>query len=94
MQSPTGDVLVLTKTRFYFFFHRPRTYVTPRGISLGFCAVYNTSDAKILSEFHEFFCGMVLVGGFKPLLMGAKIGFIDFPPDSEHLKQFIVGFHA
>ena len=97
--TPQGDVIVITKTRFYFFFTRPRTSVMPHGFSefgrrLGFQAVYRTSDPNILSEFHDFFVGCVAAGGFEALMIGAKAGLIDFPPGQEHLRDYIVGFHA
>jgi hypothetical protein len=97
--TPQGDVIVITKTRFYFLFTRPRTSVMPYGISefgrrLGFQAVYRTSDPKILAEFHKFFVACVAAGGFEPLMLGAKMGVIDFPPGHEHLRDYIVGFHA
>jgi hypothetical protein len=99
VSTPQGDVIVLTKTRFYFFFSRPRTSVMPYGVSEfgrnpGFQAVYRTSDPDILAEFHAFFAGCVAAGGFETLMLGAKIGFVDFPPGHEHLKNYIVGFHA
>lgn len=97
--TPQGEVIVITKTRFLFFFQRPRTSVMPMGFSefgrrIGFQARYNTSDPRVLAEFHEFFVGMVAAGGFEPLLLGAKIGFIDFPPELEHLRSYIIGFNA
>lgn len=97
--TPQGDVIVITKTRFYFFFRRPRTSVMPHGFSkfgrrLGFQAVYRTTDPKILAEIHEFFVGCVAAGGFESLMLGAKMGLIDFPPGKEHLRQYITGFHA
>jgi hypothetical protein len=54
-----GEIIVITKTRFLFFFSRPRTSVMPMGLSefgrrLGFQAVYRTSDPDILADFHRF----------------------------------------
>jgi hypothetical protein len=97
--TPQGDVVVITKTRFYFFFNRPRTSVMPIGFSefgrqLGFRARYNTNDPRILAEFHKFFVNCVAVGGFQPLLLSAKNGLIDFLPGLEHLRNYIIGFHA
>jgi len=97
--TPQGEVIVITKTRFLFFFQRSHTSVMPMGFSefgrrIGFQARYNTSDPSVLAEFHEFFVGMVAAGGFEPLLLGAKIGFIDFPPELEHLRSYIIGFNG
>jgi hypothetical protein len=97
--TPQGDVIVLTKARFLFVFSRPRTTVMPDGVlefvrRPGFQAVYSTSDPIILAEFHAFFVGCVAAGGFEPLMLGAKMGFIDFPPGQEHLRDHIIGFHA
>jgi hypothetical protein len=94
-----GDFTIITKSRFCFFFTRPRTSVMPYGFSefgrrLGFQTRYNTSDPEILAEFHYFFVGCVAAGGFEILLLGAKHGFIDFPPEQQHLKNYIIGFHA
>ena len=64
------------------------------GRKLGFQAVYRTSDPDILAQFHAFFVRCVAAGGFEPLMLGAKRGVIDFPPGQEHLRDYIVGFHA
>jgi hypothetical protein len=71
----------------------------PYGVSdfcrrLGFQAVYRTSDPKILADFHAFFVGCIAAGDFEALMLGAKMGLIDFPPGQEHLRVHIVGFHA
>jgi hypothetical protein len=73
--------MVITKTRFLFFFARPRTSVMPHGFSefgrrIGFQAVYRTSDPDILAEFHAFFVGCVAAGGFEPLMLGARDKFL------------------
>jgi hypothetical protein len=99
VSTPQGDIIILTKTRFYFFFSRPRTSVMPYRVSEfcgnpGFQAVYRTSDPDILAEFHTFFVRCVAAGGFERLMLGAKMGFVDFPPGHEHLRDYIVGFHA
>lgn len=98
--TPEGDVIVTTKTRFYLFFKRPRTYVVPEGFSgfggqLGFAVRYNTCDPKILAELHKFYVDCIALGAFQPLLYGAKTGIPDyFPPHDEHLKKYIIGFNA
>lgn len=97
--TPQGDIIVITNIRFFFFFSRSRTSVMPHRVSefgrkFGFQAIYRTSDPEILAEFHEFFVGCVAAGGFEPLMLGAKVGFIDFPPGQEHLKGYITGFQA
>ena len=97
--TPQGEFMVITKTRFLFFFDRPRTSVMPMGLRefgrrLGFQARYRTSDPSILAELHSFFVVCVAAGGFEPLLLAAKMGLIDFPPGQEHLKDYVIGFHA
>ena len=99
VSTPQGDIIILTKTRFYFFFTRPRTSVMPYRVSEfsrkpGFQAVYSTSDPDILAEFHAFFVGRVAAKGLESLMLGAKMGFMDFPPGQEHLRDYIVGFLA
>jgi hypothetical protein len=94
-----GEVTVVTKTRYCFFFTRPRTSVMPVGLSrfgmkLGFQARYRTSDPEILADFHDFFVECIAAGGFEALLLGAKHGLIDFPPWKAHLRGYIIGFHA
>ncbi len=94
-----GDVIIITKTRYCFFFNRPRTSVMPSGLSefgrrLGFQARYRTSDPAILADFHDFFVECVAAGGFEALILGAKNGLIDFLPWKEHLRGYIAGFHA
>jgi hypothetical protein len=84
--TPQGDVTIITKTRFFFFFSRPRTSVMPHGFSefgrrLGFQAVYRTSDPAMLAEFHAFFAGCVAAGGFEPMMLGVKMVSLTFPKD-------------
>jgi len=59
-------VLVTTKTRFYWIFARPRTYVTLEGLRgpLGFTARCNTCDQQILEEFHQFWVKRLAYGEF------------------------------
>ena len=45
---------------------------------LGFQAVYRTADPEILAEFHEFFVSCVAAGRFERLMLGVKMGLIDF----------------
>lgn len=97
--TPQGEVIVITKTNYLFFFQRPRTSVMPMGLSdfgrrIGFQARYKTSDPGILADFHQYFVLMVAAGGFEPLMAGAKIGFVDFPPEYAHLREHIIGFNA
>lgn len=89
-------ILVTTKTRFYGFFTRPRTYVVPEGFSgpLGFQARYNTCDPKILEQLHRFWIEQVAFGRFETLLAGSKQGFIEFPPEFEHLRPYLIGFNS
>ena len=94
-----GEIMIITKTRHMFFFTKPHTSVMPMGFSdfgrrLGFQAVYRTTDSSILQQFHEFWVAMVAAGGFEAYLMGAKMGVVDFPPDVQHLRGYILGFHA
>jgi hypothetical protein len=64
------------------------------GRRLGFQVVYNTSDPDILAELHEFYVLCVAAGGFEALMIGAKMGFADFPDEKKHLAQYVIGFHA
>jgi hypothetical protein len=94
-----GDIIVTTKTQFLHFFNRPHTSVMPFGISefgrkLGFQVLYNTSDSDILAELHEFYVLCVAAGGFEALMIGAKMGIVDFPDDKKHLEKYVIGFHA
>ena len=91
--------MIMTKTRYLFFFSRPRTSVMPMGFSdfgrrLGFWAVYRTSDPIILAQFHQFWIAAIKAGGLEPSLIAAKLGIIDFPPELEHLRGYIAGFNA
>jgi hypothetical protein len=94
-----GEIIIITKTRHLFFFTKPRTSVMPMGLSEfgrrpGFQAVYRTTDSSVLQQFHEFWVTMVAAGGFEAYLMGARMGLVDFPPDAQHLRGHIFGFHA
>jgi len=94
-----GDIIVMTKTRFLHFFKRPHTSVMRFGLSefgrkLGFQVRYNTSDPDVLAELHEFYVLCVAAGGFEALMIGAKMGIVDFPDDKKHLAQYVIGFHA
>ena len=96
--TPQGEVIVITKTKFYFL-NRPHTSVMPMGFSdfgrkLGFQARYNTDDPQVLADFHKYFVLMVAAGGFNAMMVAAKIGFVDFPPEFEHLRNHIIGFNA
>ena len=87
-----GDIIVMTKTHFLHFFKRPHTSVMPFGLSefgrkLGFQVRYNTAAPAVLAEFHEFYVGCVAAGGFDALMIGARMGFIDFPDDKKHLAN-------
>lgn len=97
--TPQGHVPVITKTRFYFFFTRPRTSVMPFGLSkfgrqLGFQAIYNTSDPKILAELHRYWVVSVAVGEFRSLLTATKTGSVRLSKDFEHLQNYIIGFRS
>src|SRR5262249_41378234 len=97
--TPRGEIMIITKTRWLFLLTKPRTSVMPMGFSdfgrrLGFKAVYRTSDQVILRQFHDFWVAVVAVGGFEAYLMGAKMGLVDFPPEFQHLRAYILGFHA
>lgn len=99
VSTAQGEVIVSTKVKYLFFFHRPRTSVMPMGLSefgrrIGFQARYKTSDPGILADFHQYFVLMVAAGGFEPLMAGAKIGFVDFPPEFAYLREHIIGFNA
>ena len=94
-----GDVIVTTKIRFLFVFSRPHTSVMPFGVSefgrqLGFQVHYNTSDPDILAELHEFYVYCVAAGGFKALMVGAKMGVVDFIEGKKHLAQYVAGFRT
>jgi len=94
-----GDIIVMTKTRFLYFFNRPHTSVMPFGVSefgrkLGFQVRYNTSNPDVLTEFHKFYIGCVAAGGFEALMIAAKMGILDLPDDKKHLAQYVIGFHA
>lgn len=97
--TPDGEIMIITKTRQLFFFTKPRTSIMPMGLSdfgrrLGFQAVYRTKDPDILKQFHAFWVTIVAAGGFEAYLMGSKMGAVDFPPGFEHLRGYILGFHA
>ena len=94
-----GDIIVITKTKFLYFFNRPHTSVMPYGLSefgrkLGFQARYNTSDPAILAKLHEHYVLCIAAGGFQALMVGAKLGIVDFPDDKKHLAQYVTGFNA
>ncbi len=96
VQTTQGEVIVITKVKFLFFFNRPRTSVMPMGTSdfgkrIGFQVRFNTSDEEILKQLHEFFVMMMSAGGFEPYLVGAKMGIIEFPSEYEHLKSHVIG---
>ena len=96
---PKGDVMVMTKTKFLLFFNRPRISVMPYGVSdvrkrVGFQVVYNTSEADVLAELHDFWVTMIAGGGFDAYCAASKMGMIDFPPEREHLRKYVIGFRG
>lgn len=91
--------MVTTRTRWCFFFNRPRTSVMPFGKSKserqsGFQALYHTSDPIILAGFHHFRAASVSGGHFQSMMKAAKNGFVHFPAGLAHLENYIVGFRC
>lgn len=64
------------------------------GRRLGFQARYRTSDEAILKQFHDYFVARINEGHFDVLMLDARNGDIDLPPEQEHLRKYLTGFHA
>ena len=97
VHTSKGDIIVITKDRFLFFFNRSRTSIMPYKISdfgtkIGFQVRYNTSDVNILQELHELYSLLIAAGGFESLMIGAKMGVVDFPDEKKHLTRYVVGY--
>lgn len=94
-----GEISVTTDIGFFGISKKPRTSVSPVGFSkfgwkLGFQAVYCTSDIMALLELHNLWRRMVQFEDFEMLVSNAKNGRVEFYPNDEHLKKYIIGFHA
>ena len=60
--------------------------------TLGFQIHYNTTDSRILAEWHEMLCGLVGQGLFAFLRDSARHGYFPYPEGKEHLAQHVKRF--
>jgi len=89
-----GDFLVLTKASYLLFMTVPRSSVMPfrTGDFLstpGLQIQYNTSDPRILTEWHEMLCTLIGKGLFRVLCECARVGYFPYPEGKEHLEHHV-----
>ena len=92
-----GDFIVFTKTSYLFFMSLPRSSVMPFRTgdfvsTPGFQVQYNTSDPRILAEWHEMLCGQIAKGLFRFLSDSVRVGLFKYPEGKEHLQQHVKRF--
>jgi hypothetical protein len=94
IESEGQEFIVFTGTSFMFFWKRPRTSVMPFRtknfvVSPGFQLQYNTTDSKILTEWHELLCEQIGSGLFAFLADGTHPASYPLPQSKEHLRRFV-----
>ena len=58
----------------------------------GFQIQYNTSDPRILTEWHEMLCSLIAKGLFRFLSDSARVGYFPYPEGKEHLQDHVKRF--
>ena len=97
IETANGTFMVLTKTRYLFFFNMPRSSVMPQGAAQfvatpGFQVHYNTVDARVLSEWHNLLCGMLRQGLFYSLSQTTRFGSFPYTEENKHLAKYVKRF--
>lgn len=97
VETENGTFMVLTKVRYLFFFHMPRSSVMPYNTAQyvstpGFQVQYNTVDPRVLSEWHNLLCGMLRQNLFQSLSESVQFGPFPYPEDKKHLAQYVKRF--
>jgi hypothetical protein len=97
VSSDDRDFMVITKTTYLVLLFLPRSSVTPYRIGSfaaapGFQVHYNTTDSRILAEWHEMLCGLITTGLFDFLCESVRTGYFPYPEGKEHLQQHVKRF--
>jgi hypothetical protein len=97
VETEDGTFMVLTKTRYFFFFSMPRSSVMPFDApnfssTPGFQIQYNTSDSVVLVEWHELLCAMLHKGLFQFMADGSRVSYFPYPENKKQLKQYVKRF--
>lgn len=97
VETEDGTFMVLTKTRYFFFFSMPRSSVMPFDAANfsstpGFQIHYNTADAIVLVEWHELLCEMLRKGLFQFMADGSRVSYFPYPDDKKKLEQYVKRF--
>ena len=97
VKTEDGTFMVLTKTRYFFFFSMPRSSVMPFDAANfsstpGFQIHYNTSDSVILVEWHELLCEMLHKGLFQFMADGSRVSYFPYPDDKKKLEHYVKRF--
>ena len=97
IETPGGDIMVLTKAKQLFVFDAPRSSVMPYGAghfaaTPGFMVRYNTSDASVLREWHEMLLALLAQGLFAATCAGTRSGTFPYPEAKMHLQQYVKAF--
>jgi hypothetical protein len=97
VDTSEGSFMILTKVRYLGLLNMPRSSVMPYGTgefatTPGFQIHYNTSDSKVLDEWHELLVALIQKGLFDALSDGARVGWFPYPDDKRHLQQYVKRF--
>lgn len=97
VETEDGAFMVLTKTRYAFFFSMPHSSVMPFDAAKfsstpGFQIQYNTSDSVVLVEWHELLCEMLHKGLFQFMVDGSRVSYFPYPEDKKQLEQYVKRF--
>ena len=94
VQTPTGLVIVFTKTKYLMFFKLPRTRVThyqgPNPVKGASVSIrYNTADPQRLDQLHGAVVQAVADIGIESFKNSAVSGPLPFRKQSQHLLRFV-----
>lgn len=95
--SDEGEFIVFTKASNLLFFFAARTSVMPFKVKdfaaePGFQVRYNTTDSRVLAEWHEMLCDLIAQGLFAFLCDSARVGYFPYPDGKEHPSQHVKRF--
>jgi hypothetical protein len=86
--------MVFTKVKYLFCLSVARTSVMPFNVAdftrtPGFQIRYNTTDARVLADWHDTLCQMVHDGFFEFLCESTKVSYFSYPKGKEYLERHV-----
>jgi len=94
VETDKGDFIVFTKVKYLFCLSIARTSVMPFNVAdfartPGFQIRYNTTNARVLADWHETLCQMVRDGLFESLCDSRRVASFPYPKGKEDLEQYV-----